>query len=293
MQDYTDYPINTDVFFSGAEKKYEIIIDGFRYIMKFQKNSEIGLIYNHVSEYLGSHVFSILDIPVQETYLGTYGGKKVVLVKNFCAAGESLVHFNDIGESTLEQDKELYQYSYGDIQQMLLDNTKSTDVKGTIQRFWDMFIVDALNGNFDRHGGNWGFIKKNGKYRIAPVYDNGSSMYPRLNRDEVLSCILSSEDEINKRIYKFPTSQVKLNGRKSSYYEIISSLQFEECNHALRRIVERFDLQKIEMLIENIDGLTDIRRKFYKTMYRQRFEKILLYSYEKLSKGGIISGPNN
>ena len=50
MKDYSDYSINKDIFFSGAERKYEI-----------------------------------------------------------------LVHFNDVGESTLEQDKELYQYSYQDI----------------------------------------------------------------------------------------------------------------------------------------------------------------------------------
>lgn len=282
MEDYSRYEINKDVFFSGAEKKYEIIIDGFRYIMKFRKNSEIGLIYNHVSEYIGSHVFSILGIPVQETYLGTYQGKEVVLMKNFCRLGESLVHFNDVGESTLEQDKELYQYSYSDIQQMLMDNTKSTNVSETIDRFWDMFIVDALNGNFDRHGGNWGFIKKDGKYTIAPVYDNGSSMYPKLNSDELLQNVLSSEEEIDKRIFTFPTSQLKLNGKKSSYYEVISSLQFEECNHALRRIVERMDLQKIYNMIDQIDCISDVRKEFYKTMYQKRFEKILLYAYQRL-----------
>ncbi len=58
---------------------------------------------------------------------------------------------------------------------MLRENMKSTNVEETIDRFWDMFIVDALIGNFDRHGGNWGFIKKDNQYRIAPVYDNGSS----------------------------------------------------------------------------------------------------------------------
>ena len=281
MKDYSKYPINDEVFFSGAEKKYEITIDGFRYIMKFQKNSEIGFLYNHVSEYLGSHVFECLGIPVQETYLGTYKGKNIVLMKNFCSEGESLVHFNDVGESTLEQDKELYQYSYEDIQQMLFHNTKSTDVEETIHRFWDMFIVDALNGNFDRHGGNWGFIKKNGSYRIAPVYDNGSSMYPRLNNDVLLSDILASEEKMKRRIYQFPTSQVKLGGRKSSYYEVINSMHFEECNHALKRIVERMDMSKIETVIEKIDGISDLRKEFYKTMYKQRFDKILLCTYKK------------
>ncbi len=284
MQDFSDYPINSDVFFSGAEKKYEIVIDGFRYIMKFQKNSEVGPTYNHVSEYLGSHVFSLLGIPVQETFLGTYQGMNVVLMKNFCAPGESLVHFNDVGESTLEQDKEMYQYSYEDIQQMLLDNTKSTNVKDTIHRFWDMFIIDALNGNFDRHGGNWGFIKRNDAYTMAPVYDNGSSMYPRLNSDSLLSEILSSEKEIDRRIYSFPTSQVKLNGKKSSYYEVIHSLQFDACSHALERIVPRIHLEEINTLIDTIEDISEIRKQFYKTMYRQRFEKILLCSYNKLKQ---------
>ena len=283
MTDFSKYPINEDVFFSGAERKYEILVNGFRYIMKYQKNSEIGLIFNHVSEFLGSHVFELLGIPVQETHLGTYEGKNVVLMKNFCREDEVLVHFNDVGESTLEQDKELYQYSYEDIQQMLNDNTKSTDVSETIQRFWDMFVIDALNGNFDRHGGNWGFIKKDNRYTIAPVYDNGSSMYPKLNTDEAMQKVLDSEEEIDLRIYKFPTSHIKMGGRKSSYFEVISSLQFEECNEALLRIVPRIDLNKIHALIDGIEGISDTRRKFYKTMYEQRYKKILLEPYNKLS----------
>ena len=75
MRDYSKYE-KTPVLFSGAEKKFEIIIDGYRYIVKFQKNSEVGLIFNYVSEYLGSHIFQLLGIPVQETFLGTYEGRK-------------------------------------------------------------------------------------------------------------------------------------------------------------------------------------------------------------------------
>lgn len=68
MTDFSKHPINKNVFFSGAERKEEVIVDGFRYIMKYQKNSEIGLVYNHVSEYIGSHVFEILGLSVQETF---------------------------------------------------------------------------------------------------------------------------------------------------------------------------------------------------------------------------------
>ena len=282
MKDYSIYKIDEGIFYSGAERKDQITINGNRYIIKYQKDSEIGLIYNHVSEYLGSHVFGLLDIPVQDTMLGIYNGENIVLLKHFCNEGEILTHFNDVGESSLEEDKEMYQYSYENIQKMLIDNKKSTNVEETIERFWDMFIVDALNGNFDRHGGNWGFIKKDNKYRIAPVYDNGSSMYPKLNTDEEIEKVLSSEEEINRRIYTYPTSHIKMDGRKSSYYQVINSLQFEECNEALRRIVPRIDFTRINNLIDSVEGITDIRKTFYKTMYLERYEKILKAAFDRL-----------
>lgn len=282
MRDFSNYEIDKDVFYSGAERKAQLTINGNRYIMKYQKNSEIGKIYNHISEYLGSHIFELLGIPVQETILGTYKGENVVLLKNFCDNGEVLVHFNDVGESSLEEDKEMYQYSYEDIQSMLISNKKLTNVRETVDRFWDMFIIDALNGNFDRHGGNWGFIKKDNKYRIAPVYDNGSSMYPKLNSDERIKNVLDSLEEIEKRVYQFPTSHIKLNGRKSSYFEVINSLEFEECNNALKRIYPKIDMSKIDKLIDSIENITDLRKEFYKRMYFERYSRILRNAYDRL-----------
>lgn len=281
MRDYSKYE-KTPVMFSGAEKKFEIIIDGHKYIVKFQKNSEVGLTYNYVSEYLGSHIFQSIGIPVQETFLGTYDGKNVVVMKNFLEPEDALVAFNGVGESSLERDKELYQYTYEDITAMLTENMKSTNVAETIERFWDMFIVDALIGNFDRHGGNWGFIKRDNKYRIAPVYDNGSSLYPKLNTDEKIEEVLASQEEIDKRIYQFPTSHIKVKNRKSSYFEVISSLQFEACNEALKRIVPRIDLERIYRIIDEIEEISELRKQFYKTMLQQRYEKILMYSYRML-----------
>ena len=281
MRDYSMYE-KTPVMFSGAEKKFEIIIEGHRYIVKFQKNSEVGLIFNHVSEYLGSHIFQSIGIPVQETFLGTYDGKNVVVMKNFLEPEDALVAFNGVGESSLERDKELYQYTYEDIKAMMRENMKSTNVEETIDRFWDMFIVDALIGNFDRHGGNWGFIKRDNKYRIAPVYDNGSSLYPKLNTDDKLEAVLASENEINERIYKFPTSHIKVKNRKSSYFEVINSLQFEACNDALKRIVPRIDLERINAIIDEIEGISEVRKHFYKVMLQQRYEKILMCAYRQL-----------
>ena len=251
-------------------------------MVKFQKNSREGLRFNHVSEYLGSHIFALLGIETQETFLGTYKDENVVVIQDFLGEDEVFVPFNGVGDSSLEQDKEKYQYSYEAIIEMLQDNVKLTDAPQTINLFWDMFIIDALIANFDRHGSNWGFIKKDNKYRISPVFDNGSSLFPQLNTDEKIQAVLENQEEIDMRIYKFPTSQVKYKGKKSSYYEIISSPSFEECNRALVRIVERIDFDKINKLIDSVENISEKRKEFYKTILKQRYEKILFKSYNEL-----------
>ena len=39
-----------------------------------------------------------------------------------------------------------------------IENQLIYDTKDLKDFFWNMFIVDALVGNFDRHNGNWGFL---------------------------------------------------------------------------------------------------------------------------------------
>ena len=96
--------------------------------------------------------------------------------------------------------------------------------------------------------------------------------------------IMTSEEMTNERIYKFPTSQVQLNGKKSSYFEVINSLEFKECNEAVIKICERYSQEKIDELIDETLFLTDTHKEFYKYILRQRFEKILLPAYKKLTE---------
>lgn len=282
--DYVNYP-SSGRFYSGAERKTGILIEGQPYIVKFAKDSPQGLTYSHVSEFLGSHIFSMLGIPTQDTLLGTWQGKPVVVMKDFIGENETFVPFNDVGDSSLEQNKELYRYSYEDICRMLSENRKLTNVEETVQRFWDMYIVDALIGNFDRHGANWGFLKKDNKYRMAPVFDNGSSLFPRLNDDEKIKNVLESEEEMNRRIYEFPTSQIQLDGKKSSYYDVISSLCFKECNNAVIRMCPKVDLDAIRDLINSIENISDTRKKFYKEILQYRYRKFVWEPYLALTKG--------
>lgn len=44
--------------------------------------------------------------------------------------------------------------------------------------YYNMFIIDALIGNTDRHNGNWAILQSENGIRISPVYDCGSSLAP-------------------------------------------------------------------------------------------------------------------
>ena len=283
--DFSEYELNGK-YYGGSERKEGISVDGENYMIKFQKHTAFGKRNNHVSEFIGSHIFEICGFETHKTYLGYRHGEEVVACKDFNVQGKQFVPFNDVGESTLDQDKETYQYDYEDIMEMLRDNSKLTNVQETISMFWRIYIMDALLGNFDRHGANWGFLKEDNKYTIAPIFDNGSCLFPNLVDEAEMEEIMKSEVETDKRIYKFPTSQIKLNGRKSSYFEVINSLQFEECNEALRYVVAKLDMNKAEKLINETPLISGTQRLFYKHILTAIYDKILLSSFEKLCKRG-------
>ena len=279
--DFSNFRLS-NIRYGGSERKLGILINDEPYMLKFQKVTRFGKRNNHLSEFLGSHIFEILGFDVHETYLGTYKGEAVVACKDFVANGYEFVPFNDVGESTIETDKEKYQYTYKDIISLLKKNQKITNIDETISIFFGMYIVDALIGNFDRHGANWGFLKKDNKYQLAPIFDNGSCLFPQLVNEDEIKFILNDQKEINERIYRFPTSQIKLGEGKSSYFEVISSLKFEECNKALVKIYSKVDLNKINDLIDSLN-ITRVHKDFYKLMIEERFNKIIKYSYDKLN----------
>jgi len=75
-----------------------------------------------------------------------------------------------------------------------------------------------------------------------------------------------------------------VNGKKIKYFDFISSLQNEDCNRALKRIVPRIDMAKIRTIIEETPFITDLQKRFYITMLEKRKERILDFSLSALEK---------
>lgn len=201
--EYNIYPKNNKLY-SGAERKIGITVKGEDYIIKFRKKTAFGIRNNHISEYLGCKIIESFGAEVQEVYMGTYDGEQIVAIKDFVKQNQQFVAFNDVGESSIDEDREKFKYSYDNITQMLYANNKLDDPAETIRQFWDMYIIDALLGNFDRHGGNWGFIKENNLYSLAPNFDNGSCLFPNLTDEDEMQSIINDAKETEKRVYTFP-----------------------------------------------------------------------------------------
>ena len=53
---------------------------------------------------------------------------------------------------------------------------------------------------------------------------------------------------------------------------------------ALIRIYPKIEIEKINKIIDEIPCITDIRREFYKTIIKYKYEDILKVAYKKISR---------
>lgn len=87
--------------------------------------------------------------------------------------------------------------------------------------------------------------------------------------------LLGSKEEINKRTFEFPTSQILLNGKKPFYYDVINSGEFKECRKAREKIIDKIDFQKTDQCIEKTVFVSEKRKEFYRGILRYRCQHIL------------------
>ena len=284
MIDFTD-AIEEFNNYKGSEKKKTLLYDNKKYLVKFpdpvrEKNKNISYINNAFSEYIGSNVFRIIGFEVQNTILGkyTYNGKEKIVCacEDFTDNDTILYEFENLALST-NPDKKI-EVELNDIMEVLEEN-KMIDTKETKQKFWDMFIVDSLIGNTDRHNGNWGFLlnKVTGKVKFSPIYDCGSALNPMLEEEQIEKITEIELKNLAINCY----SCLKENGKKINYMTYIKQMKNEECNEAIKRLFLNIDMEKINYFIDKAEEMSKIRKDFYKKIIAKRYE-ILKEIYEKI-----------
>lgn len=271
--------------YKGSEKKKTLIYNNKKYLVKFpdpirEKNKNISYINNAFSEYIGSNIFRICGFETQNTILGKYnykGKEKIVCAcEDFTNNENILYEFENLALST-NPDKKI-ETELNDIMEVIEEN-KMIDTESTKQKFWDMFVIDSIIGNTDRHNGNWGFLlnKNTGKAQFSPIYDCGSCLNPMIE-DEQIEKI--NETEL-KNLAINCYSCLKENGKKINYMSYIKQMENEECNNAIKRIFLDINIVEIKKFIDNIDCMSDGRKDFYKKIIEQRYN-IIKKVYESI-----------
>lgn len=294
--DFTKLPRKNKMYAGANGSKISVIYEGEQYMLKFPpqsvRNRNMSYCNSCFSEYLGCQIYACIGIPVQKTLLGIYKVKDVekivVACGDFTEPGITLQDFASLKNQMIDSERNGYGTELSDIL-LTFEEQTAIDQKVLMERFWDMFIVDALIGNWDRHNGNWGFLYNThtDQMELAPVFDCGSSLYPQAD-EKIMETVLTDETELNFRVYEIPTSAIMVNGKKIKYFDFISSVQNEDCNLALKRILPRIDMAKIYAVIDDTPFISDLQKNFYMKMLEKRKEKILDFSFAILEKADTL-----
>ena len=293
--------------FSGnAGAKIGVIFNNEEYVVKYpkniskMKNVEIKYSTSSLSEYIGSHIYGILGYPVHETLLGYDEDKLVVLCKNFDL--ENKFHeFKSVANRLRSKEIDEINFIDGntlDIKQIIdIINVSSLikNKKETIDRFFDMFVVDYLLNNNDRNNTNWGFMfdpLKDGPVELAPIYDCGNSFNNKLSNRQLLER-LNDENMFIERVVDGLSSSFELNGHqlnfKNAFYnkEILDLGLRDALIRNVPNIINHF--KEIEVFINDIpesDGGIEILPANYKEFIlkslKMRLERTLVEAYESV-----------
>ncbi|MFI3214811.1 MAG: HipA domain-containing protein [Eubacteriales bacterium] len=289
--DFTNCEINKFKTYGGANgSKKGICYHGEIYMLKFPQetkiNKEMSYTNSTVSEYIGCKIYELLGIPVQETLLGTYtykGKEKVVVAcKDMETDGYKLKDFASVKNTIIDSIRSGYGTELSGVLETL-DEQNFVSPLELKKFFWDMFIVDAFIGNFDRHNGNWGFLISEEKkdIKIAPVYDCGSCLFSEMDI-ELMQKVMSDKRETEHRVYVIPKSAIMINRKKITYHEFLASANNEDVITSLIDITGRIDLEEIGQMIDDTPLIDDIQKEFYKYMLRNRKELILDRAIQKI-----------
>ena len=271
--DFTSCPRIPFRAYNGANgKKVAVLFQGEPWILKFPPNvtsrsNEQSYSNSCFSEHLGSSIYRSLGVPCQETVLGTFknGKTKVVCAcKDFTRPGVRLYDFCSIKNTVIDSETGGTGTELSDILDTI-ERQSFVDPVIVSERFWQMFVVDALLGNFDRHNGNWGFLVEEDiqSSSLAPVFDNGSCLLPQAD-DSIMQRCLENEDEMNARIYTFPTSMIKQAGKKINYFDFLHALDMPQGLHmALDHLFPRIQALDFTSLVDSTPYLTPLQRQFY------------------------------
>lgn len=159
--DFTELKKRKKTYAGANGNKISVIYEGEQYMLKFppqvKLNKDMSYSNSCFSEYLGCQIYESIGIPVKKTLMGIYtvkGKQKIVVAcGDFTEPGVSPQDFASLKNRMIDSERQGYGTELIDILQTI-DEQTLVDRDSLLERFWDMFVVDAFIGNWDRHNGN-------------------------------------------------------------------------------------------------------------------------------------------
>lgn len=296
MKNYTnfdDWCIHEGGLGSGASKKDWLINEstGSIGLFKYPRQhtyKEGVLTGEHWAEKIASEIAKIIKIPCASIDIGVYKGEigamSYIIIDN---NKESLLEgvqyimkkYPNFDTETLYDETTNTRYSLQMILECIDDIPFKTD-------FLKIPIFDCLIGNSDRHHSNWGIIvdKSGFPLRMAPLYDNSSSLCCR-EKEEEIDNILRDKHRFKAIIDSKSKSCIKwMNEKKIRHFELLTKLSesyYDETIEIIKNIEENLTDDSIYNIVYGIDEeiMSNKRQKLVSEFLMNRRDKMLeIYS---------------
>ena len=228
------------------------------------KNNVLSYMNNQFSEDIGCKIFKSCGFITQDTELGYFRDKNeknkvVVGCVDFTQEGANLHEFSKLGNQTMINSRGKINTTIENVLYIIEDNSLIKNKEYLLCAFWDMFVVDALIGNADRHFDNWGILERNGTTRLAPIYDCGSTL-SALMADIDMDIIMKSSASFKNNEYNVK-SCYSLESKRIFYHEIFKNPP-DDLKEAIKRTVPKVNMDKIRDIIDTTPEMSDIRKEY-------------------------------
>ncbi|WP_066638602.1 HipA domain-containing protein [Desulfolucanica intricata] len=278
----------------GTRKKY-LYIDPltrrsafFKYPMVDEKTGQelIGEIW---SEKIAADIGKVIKIPTPEVVIAQNEEGYGSLSFNFLEPGEQLHHgaeFLDVYFSFYESEK----FDPRNLKHHKLDAIfEITKHLKVMNQFINIIIFDSLIGNSDRHSENWGLVSNanNGTFKLAPAYDNSSSLAREFN-DDVRFTLLKDENRFQSYVLGNKSAAcISTNGKKrTQHFDLVNILLKKNKKHLLKTLKNLRNLYdgQIDKILSSIPDniMSSISKKLVNKILIARRDKLLEIRRENL-----------
>lgn len=239
-------------------------------LFKFKKDSYTT---DHISECIAYKIAELLAIPCARFELGKYNGREGSISYNIVEEGQILVEgINYINLVYPYYDPEkCIDIESGDVYSLEMIE-KSVQGIVDFSEFLKIPIFDFLIGNTDRHQSNWAIIQSNRDKKIAPLYDNSSSLCAYISDDKLKEYLgkdmvrwKSLVDTKSKSMIRRFSSEI----RRPTHLEVVRYLRenyYEETVDFVNKISLLMTDDNITGILNEYinEGLSDIRKQVLK-----------------------------